>query len=220
MAQIFHPSTNTFSKVTIFGAVFILTVLLWLLYVIYRSSWVTEVTVVRQQPVPFSHQHHVAGLGIDCLYCHTSVEDSSFAGIPPTQTCMNCHSQIWTDSPMLEPVRASFRTNQSLPWTRVHDLADFVYFPHNIHVQKGVGCRDCHGDVDRMPLMWREHTLQMDWCLDCHRRAIEEPDLYPEVNRKLLSTMIEVPNLGEGVEPPPGPHPEISILTSCSTCHR
>jgi hypothetical protein len=131
---------------------------------------------------------------------------------------MNCHSQIWTNSAMLEPVRASFRTNQSLPWTRVHDVADFAYFPHNIHVQKGVACAECHGDVTKMPLMWRAHTLQMDWCLDCHRRAIADPDLYPHVNRTLLSTMTEMPN------PLLSPHStasaEISILTSCSTCHR
>ena len=109
----------------------------------------------REQPVPFSHAHHVGGLGIDCRYCHTTVETSSFANIPPTKTCMNCHSQIWNTSPTLEPVRASFRTGESIGWTRVHDLPDYVYFNHSIHVNKGVGCESCHGRVDQMPLTGR-----------------------------------------------------------------
>jgi hypothetical protein len=219
MAQIFHPSTNTFSRVTIFGAVIFLALLLWILAVLYRSSWVTEVGVVREQPVPFSHQHHVAGLGIDCLYCHTSVEDSSFAGIPPTQTCMNCHSQIWADSPMLAPVRDSFRTNRSLRWTRVHDLADFAYFNHEIHVRKGVTCRECHGDVEQMPLMWRVHSLQMEWCLECHRRYERDPAIFPAASHELLSRVVQVPNDAHR-GPSVTAHAELSILTSCSTCHR
>ena len=109
------------------------------------------------------------GLGIDCRYCHTSVETSNFAGIPPTATCMNCHRQIWTGAPMLEPVRESFKTGKSLVWNRVNDLPDFVYFNHSIHINKGVGCNTCHGPVDRMPLMYNYASLQMEWCLDCHR---------------------------------------------------
>jgi hypothetical protein len=169
MAQIFHPSTNTISKVSIFGALFILGGLTWVLDGVNRSPYVTQVGVARQQPVPFSHKHHVAGMGIHCVYCHTTVEESSFAGIPPTETCMGCHSQIWADSPVLEPVRASFRTGQSIEWVRVHDLPGFVYFDHSIHVKKGFGCETCHGRVDQMPLMWRVQTLHMEWCLDCHR---------------------------------------------------
>jgi hypothetical protein len=137
MSQVFHPSTNTISKVSIFGAVFILAGLGWLVLQIARSSYVTQAHVARPQPVPFSHKHHVAGIGIDCRYCHTTVEESAFAGIPPTKTCMNCHSQIWADSPTLEPVRESYRTDVSLEWTRVHDVADFVYFDHSIHISKG-----------------------------------------------------------------------------------
>src|SRR5438876_10304897 len=171
MTQIFHPSTNTFAKVTIFGAIFIVAGLTNLVLAWVRSPYYTEAGVAREQPVPFSHKHHVSGLGIDCRYCHTTVETSGFAGIPPTKTCMNCHSQIWTGAPMLEPVRESFRTGKSLVWNRVNDLPDFVYFNHSIHINKGVGCNTCHGPVDRMPLMYNFASLQMEWCLDCHRAA-------------------------------------------------
>src|SRR6266436_7597989 len=156
MSQIFHRSTNSLARATIFGAVFVVAALGWILYEVQGSPFVTYAGVRKPQPVPFSHQHHVTGLGIDCRYCHTSVEDSGFAGIPPTKTCMNCHSQIFANSPFLEPVRESFRSGQSIQWTRVHDLPDFVYFNHSIHVNKGVGCTTCHGQVDRMPLMMQE----------------------------------------------------------------
>ena len=169
MAQIFNPSTNTLSKASIFGAAFLVAGGLWLAASLSRSPWATSQHVIREQPVPFSHAHHVGGLGIDCRYCHTTVEVSAFAGMPPTQTCMNCHSQIWARSPMLEPVRASLKSGEPIRWTRVHDLPDFVYFDHSIHVAKGVGCATCHGQVDRMPLMWQHSTLQMEWCLECHR---------------------------------------------------
>ena len=127
----------------------------------YRSSYATGKDEIVPQPIAFSHAHHVGQLGIDCRYCHTSVENSRFAGIPPTKTCMNCHAQIWTKAPMLEPVRESFRTDKSLVWTRVNDLPDFVYFDHSIHINKGVGCNTCHGPVDRMPLMYNYASLQM-----------------------------------------------------------
>src|SRR5450631_134358 len=169
MAQIFHRSTNTFARITIFGAVFILGFLTWVFTVLDRSAYATRANQTREQPVPFSHAHHVGGLGVDCRYCHTTVETSSFANIPPTKTCMNCHSQIWNTSPTLEPVRESFRSDRSIAWTRVHDLPDFAYFDHSIHVNKGVGCETCHGRVDTMPLTYQKATLQMEWCLDCHR---------------------------------------------------
>src|SRR5579863_334111 len=133
--QIFHRSTNTISRATIYGAVFLVSVLLWALLELQRSPYITYAKVVRPQPVPFSHQHHVGGLGIDCRYCHGSVETSAFAGMPTTKVCMNCHSQIWADSPMLEPVRESYRTGKSLQWNRVHRLPDFVFFNHSIHVK-------------------------------------------------------------------------------------
>src|SRR5690606_37692461 len=129
----------------------------------------TEAGVIREQPVPFSHQHHVGDAGIDCRYCHTSVTESSFAGIPATDVCMNCHSQLWNDSPLLAPVRASYESNRPLVWTRVHTLPDHCYFDHSIHIRKGIGCTSCHGQVDEMPLMWRQESLLMGWCLECHR---------------------------------------------------
>src|SRR5262245_42678082 len=216
MAQIFHPSANTISRVSIFGAVFLLAVLLWFLLAIYRSSYVTQAGVVREQPVPFSHEHHVSGLGIDCRYCHTSVEVSSFAGIPPTKTCMNCHSQLWATSPYLEPVRESFRTGKSLEWVRVNDLPDFVYFNHSIHIKKGIGCDTCHGKVNQMPLMWQDASLAMEWCLNCHR--------HPE---EFVRPREQVFNMNYN---PPADHIEkgrklvkqyrIASLTDCTTCHR
>src|SRR6267378_2240944 len=214
--QIFHRSTNTLSRASIYGAVFIVAGLGWALMQIQRSPYVTYAGVVKLQPVPFSHQHHVTGLGIDCRYCHTSVEDSSFAGIPPTKTCMNCHSQIFANSPFLEPVRDSFRSGRSIQWTRVHDLPDFVYFNHSIHVHKGVGCTTCHGQVDRMPLMWQEQSLQMEWCLDCHRnpeRYVRPRDAVFRVDYVAPSDQLE---LGKRLVA----EYQIQKLTSCSTCHR
>ena len=166
------------SRASIYGAAILIGVLGYSLYAIALSPWYTDQNVTREQPVPFSHRHHAGELGIDCRYCHTSVEKSSFAGVPPTQTCMTCHSQIWTNSSMLEPVRASYRTNQSIAWTRVNALPDFVYFDHSIHVSKGVGC----GPPATAPwptcsLTYRaENALYMSWCLDCHRAAGE---VYP-----------------------------------------
>src|SRR5438552_5395760 len=168
MAQIFRQSSTTFFRVTIVGLALAFFGFWGVVYAIYLSPYTTGERVPRSQDVPFSHQHHVAGLGIDCRYCHTSVETSSFAGLPPTHTCMSCHSQVWTGAPMLEPVRESFRTGKSLVWNRVNDLPDFVYFNHSIHINKGVGCNTCHGPVDRMPLMYNFASLQMEWCLDCH----------------------------------------------------
>lgn len=169
MTQIFHRRSNALIRGFLIFCTISLILATWLGNVFVRSAYMTRADVVRDQPVPFSHAHHVAGLGIDCRYCHTSVEKSSIAGMPSTETCMGCHSQIWRDSPLLEPVRDSYRTGKPLAWTRVHDLPDFVYFNHSIHVAKGVACQSCHGDVDRMPLMRQVTPLHMDWCLDCHR---------------------------------------------------
>jgi len=216
MPQIFHRSTNTFSKVSIFGSVFILGFLLWLFGAWSRSSWATQAGVAREQPIPFSHAHHVGDVGLDCRYCHTSVETSSFANIPPTKTCMNCHSQIWNSSPALEPVRESFRTDRSIAWTRVHDLPDFAYFNHSIHVNKGIGCETCHGRIDKMPLTWQKSSLQMEWCLDCHRH----PEQYVRPREAVFQMGYEPPGDQETLGQQLVKEYKIQSLTSCSTCHR
>jgi hypothetical protein len=169
MAQIFDRSSNALARASLVLTGLIVIALGFTLDQLQRSPWVTRQGQRADQPVPFSHKHHVQGLGIQCQYCHTSVEKSSYAGIPPTKTCMNCHSQIWTNAGLLEPVRHSWATGESITWTRVHDLPDFAYFNHEIHVNKGMGCSSCHGRVDEMPIMYAQNTLQMEWCLNCHR---------------------------------------------------
>ena len=169
MSQIFDRSSNSLARASLVLTGLIVIALGVTLDQLQRSPWVTRQGQRPDQPVPFSHKHHVQGLGLQCQYCHVTVEKSSYAGIPPTKTCINCHAQIWTNAELLEPVRQSWATGESLPWIKVHDLPDFVYFSHEIHVHKGVGCASCHGRVDQMPLMYAENTLQMEWCLDCHR---------------------------------------------------
>ncbi len=169
MAQVFDRSSNALARASLVLTGLIVIALGVTLNELQRSPWVTKQGQRPDQPIPFSHKHHVEGLGLQCQYCHTSVEKSSYAGIPPTKTCINCHAQIWTNAELLEPVRESWATGQSIQWIRVHDLPDFVYFNHEIHVNKGIGCASCHGRVDEMPLMYQENTLQMEWCLNCHR---------------------------------------------------
>jgi hypothetical protein len=218
MAQIFHPSTNTISKVSIFGGLLVLAALALFGGEILRSPYVTQAYVARNQPVPFSHKHHVADDGIDCRYCHTSVEESSFAGVPPTKTCMNCHSMIWADSPMLEPVRESFETDQSLEWVRVNDLPDFVYFNHDIHVAKGIGCSTCHGRVDEMPLTWRTESLYMRWCLDCH----EQPERFLRPLDQVFNMQWTPPpdQLERGRQYIRERQIDVKRVIDCYTCHR
>ena len=216
MAQLFRREANTVARVSIAGALLALIAVAFLVTGFNLSAYNYRVGVPREQPVPFSHRHHVSGLGIDCRYCHTSVEVSAFAGIPPTETCITCHSQIWAQSPMLEPVRSSYRTGESLHWTRVHDLPGFVYFNHSIHVNKGIGCSTCHGRVDQMPLMWKVNNLQMGWCLDCHRQ--------PEKFIRPREAVFQM-----DYTPPPNQH-ELGVklvreynvhkLDDCYTCHR
>lgn len=218
MAQIFRPKANTIARVVIFGAVFIVAALFGLGLAVVRSPYVTGVGIAPRQPVPFSHEHHVAGLGIDCRYCHTSVENEAFAGLPSTETCMTCHSQLWTNAEMLAPVRESLQTGTPLRWIRVHDLPDFVFFNHSIHVSKGVGCVSCHGRIDRMPLTWQVHALHMRWCLDCHRaperyvrprERVFDPDWQPPQDQFALGVrLVEAYGIRK--------HP----LTDCSICHR
>ena len=215
MSQIFKPSTNTLAKVTLFGALFFVLLSVWILVSLNRSAYATRQTIIRAQPVPFSHDHHTEAMGISCLYCHTSVEESAFAGVPPTATCMNCHKLIWNDSPMLEPVRESFRTGEPIQWARVNDLPDFVYFNHSIHVTKGMGCVTCHGRVDKMPLLRQAVSLQMEWCLECHRAPqdfvrprseILNMEWVADDQSVLGAQLVEEYN--------------IQSLLSCSVCHR
>lgn len=220
MPQIFHRAFNTVSLVTIYGSVFLLALLGWALSVFARSPYATGVGITREQPIPFSHAHHVNELGIDCRYCHTSVEDSHQAGIPPTKTCMNCHQQIWVGSEMLAPVRESYRTGKSIEWNRVHRVGDFAYFNHSIHVAKGIGCASCHGRIDHMHLVRQENTLLMEWCLDCHR----QPEKHVRPRDQIYNMNFTPRDAGYGSQEEMGAELvkkyEIRTKQSCNTCHR
>jgi len=216
MPQIFRRSANTLARASIVGTLLVIGGLIGLLIAIGQSSYVTRAQEYIEQPIQFSHLHHAGDDGIDCRYCHTSVETAAFAGIPPTKTCMNCHWQIWSTAPILEPVRASFRDDTPLRWIRVHDLPDFVYFNHSIHVKKGVGCETCHGRVDEMPLMLQEHSLQMEWCLTCHRTPEQYVRPRSEVFTMGYSPPVPQSELGPQLVKEYG----IQSLTSCSVCHR
>jgi len=223
--QFFPSKANTIARATIVTGLLTVVALGGLGTAMYRSPFVTQVGTAREQVVPFSHRHHVGGLGIDCRYCHTSVEESSFAGIPPTETCMTCHSQVWTGAAMLQPVRDSWLNDEPLEWTRVHDTPDFVFFDHSIHINKGMGCTECHGQVDEMPLTWKENTMHMQWCLECHRAPEKhirpkdavfdmhwDPDNYKETEGKERSEfgpeLVEAYNI------------KTMQLQNCSICHR
>lgn len=184
--------------------------------IVMRSDYVTGANTNVTQPVQFSHAHHVGGLGIDCRYCHTTVEQSSFANIPPTKTCMNCHSQIWVTSPYLEPIRSSWRTGESIQWTRVNNLPDFVFFNHSIHIKKGVGCETCHGRLDQMPGIYQAQSLQMEWCLDCHR----QPQKYVRPREAVVTMGYQPAKSQAELGPELVKAYDIKSLTSCSTCHR
>jgi len=221
LAQIFGKSSNSFARATLVCGVLGFFGLWGVGYALYRSPYTTEVNVPLIQPVPFSHQHHVAGLGIDCRYCHTSVEKSSFAGLPPTETCMTCHSQIWKDAPLLAPVRESFATGQPIRWNRVNQTPDFVFFNHSIHVQKGIGCSSCHGPVDEMPITWKAKSLYMRWCLDCH--SAPERNLRPQSQVFDMHWNAPPDQARRGKELAAAYHistNRLQQLTDCSMCHR
>jgi hypothetical protein len=194
MAQVFDRSSNALARASLVLTGLIVIALGVGLNSLQRSPWVTRQGQRPDQPVPFSHKHHVEGLGLQCQYCHTSVEKSSYAGIPPTKTCINCHAQIWTNAELLEPVRHSWATGESINWIKVHDLPDYVYFNHEIHVNKGIGCASCHGRVDQMPLMYQQNTLQMEWCLNCHRN--------PAVNLRPTSEIYNMAWAGPSTDKP------------------
>lgn len=218
-AQLFKPSHNTLARLSLLVVVFGAAGFLGFMDILHRSPYVRYTKVRREQPVPFSHKHH-ANMGIDCRYCHTSVEVSGFANVPPTKTCMNCHNILFNESEMLAPVRDSFASGESLEWTRVHDLPDFVYFNHAIHVNKGIGCATCHGRVDTMPLMWREKPLFMKWCLDCHRDPaanVRPPD-------KIFDMAFDPASLSraerEQLVADYGIDHANNRMTNCTICHR
>lgn len=181
------------------------------------TAYTHDLRVAIDQPAPFSHKHHVSELGIDCRYCHTSVEKGPFAGIPATETCYTCHNQIWTNSPLLEVVRESYRTNTPIYWSRVYNVPDFVYFDHSIHVAKGVSCYTCHGRIDHQNLTAKETAMEMLWCLDCHRNPeanvrpkseIFNPDYHRPSHSELGRQLVEKYGIVK------------EQLTNCSICHR
>lgn len=216
MAQIFRPSANTLVRVAIVGAILMAATTLAVAYIMDRGPWNTGVRVAPEQPIEFSHKHHVKDDGIDCRYCHTGVETSGYAGLPPTETCMTCHSQIWTNATVTAPIRESWATGKSIEWVRVHDLPDFVYFNHSIHINKGIGCSTCHGQVNEMPLMYKVNTLNMNWCLNCHRqpeRFIRPRDQVFNIDYQYPANQLE---LGRKLVA----QYHVHSLTDCVTCHR
>jgi hypothetical protein len=218
MAQIFRRSSNTIARITVVCGVLAPFGLAWATYVVYWSPWTTRVGEEIPQPVPFSHKHHVQDDGIDCRYCHTSVEKSGFAGIPSTEICMTCHSQLWTQAPALAPVRESLATGERLRWNRVHDLPDFVFFDHSIHVAKGIGCSTCHGRVDEMPLTSKQQSLYMKWCLDCH----SDPAQLIRPRSEVFNMAWQPPSTQhiDGAKLLRQYHVDPTTLQDCSTCHR
>lgn len=182
MAQIFHPGFNTLAKLSLFLVVVGPVALICTASAISRSPHNTKVLAPQDQPIPFSHEHHVTELGIDCRYCHSNVEKSAHATVPATETCMSCHSQIWTNSPLLEPLRESYRTNTPLKWTQLNKVPEFVYFNHSIHINRGLNCNICHGPVQQMQLAYKGKAFFMIWCLNCHRN----PENYVNDRDKLF----------------------------------
>jgi hypothetical protein len=217
MAAIFGPSANLWAKLALLfvSAMAVAVVIFWWIWP--RTEYARHMRSVVKQPVPFSHQHHVSGLGLDCRFCHSSVEVSANAGLPPTHTCMTCHSQIWTNAALLAPVRESFAHETPIVWRQVTDVPDYVYFNHSIHIAKGVGCASCHGDIASMPLTYKDKSMTMQFCLDCHRNP--GPNLRPreaiydtEWRRNTdtpsptaLMALYHIPDRN---------------LTDCSLCHR
>lgn len=216
MPQVFGPRANTYAHLSIVGAVLLVVAILAAAFGYVRSPWVTAVGAAPEQPVPFSHKHHVTDDGIDCRYCHTSVETSSFAGMPDTKTCMNCHSQIFSQSPALAPVRESFATGKPIAWTRVNRLPDYVYFNHSIHVQKGVGCVSCHGRIDEMPATAKAESLQMQFCINCHRA----PQNQIRPRDQVFNLSWQPPADEAAFRAELAQKYQVESKLSCSTCHR
>ena len=217
MPQLFTPRANLAIRLALLLGIVLIVAGVWVWYGLARSAYIDKQGITLDQPIPFSHRHHVNDLGIDCRYCHRSVETSSFAGMPASSVCMGCHSQVWSDQPMLAPLRASYANDRPIRWRRVHDLPDYVYFNHSIHVNKGVACVRCHGRIDRMSLTAKAHALDMTWCLDCHRNP--GPKLLPR------DAVFQMPPSEQASAD--DPHKLLGALkirsvgmTDCTTCHR
>ena len=220
LPQIFSPSADTWLRVVLVGGLVVVAGAGAAGAGLVRNPFITQVGWVQDQPVPFSHRHHAGELGIDCRYCHTGAETRADAGLPPTHTCMTCHSQLWTDAPALAPVRQSYATGQPLVWNRVAQLPDYVYFDHHVHVANGVACVECHGRIDQMPLTWRAEPFTMDFCVDCHThpaKAFRPPAMvtrmdWSGVDKDVLRQYGIRIAAHKGVDP--------TRLTNCETCHR
>jgi hypothetical protein len=236
MPQVFPKSMNPIARIMLLSIPVIAASTGVALAAFFRSDYVTGRNEIVDQPIPFSHLHHVSQLGIDCRYCHTAVESSAHAGIPPTKTCMNCHQQVWNGADLLDPLRKSYATETPIAWTKVHNVPHYTYFNHSIHVGKGVGCVSCHERIDQMPLVYQSKTLLMEWCLDCHR--------HPEKNLRPKSEVFNLgwtpahgttdtdgkkygPAEGTGTQAELGRHlkekylvRDEKTLTNCSICHR
>ncbi len=214
---IFGPRANMWMNLALIGTAGLFAMLLLAIWVVPVMGYNTQERYTPEQPVPFSHRHHVGGLGLDCRYCHTSVEISQNAGIPPTETCMTCHSQIWTNAAILAPVRQSLAENRPLRWSAVYELPDYVYFDHSIHIAKGVGCTECHGPIGDMALTWKATTLYMSWCLSCHRDPA--PHLRP-LNQVFNPFWKRTPDTPSGKQLMAAYHIHPETLSDCSVCHR
>ncbi len=217
MPQIFPPNANTFAKWAVVGGGVFVVLLLTSLPILARTVN-NAVAVPVEQPVAYPHNLHVAQLGIDCRYCHTSVEVAPFANVPPTETCMTCHSQVRVGAPALEVVAESWALDVPIAWNRVHDLPEFVYFNHSAHVNNGVGCSTCHGRIDQMTQIWKAEPMTMGWCLECHRA----PERFVRPRSEVFNMAYEPPSeqLVLGTELVAAYHINTEKLPQCSTCHR
>ncbi len=219
LPQLFAPGADAVFRLALLVCVAGLVGVLFAASAFSRSNYVTGVGIAREQPVPFSHKHHSGELGIDCRYCHEQAEYLETAGIPPTWTCMTCHSQIWTNSAMLAPVRESLARNMPLVWNRLNELPSYVYYNHSIHIQKGIGCTSCHGAIDSMQLTYRANAFQMEFCLDCHRH----PERFVRRQGEVWNMEWTPPADQDKIGPQLVAEYHIAgpgRLTDCSICHR
>jgi hypothetical protein len=218
MSQLFTPATNAWARLSLLAIILVLVIILAFLYAYDQSPYTrAPVGIAVEQPVRFSHRLHSDRLNIECLYCHSTAEQSSYGGIPDTHTCMSCHSQIATYSELLEPVRTSYTTGERLEWERVHDLAAHVHFNHSIHVQSGFACETCHGPVDQMPVVWQAVNMTMDWCLECHW----EPERFIRPADEVYTFGYEAPEnqLELGLQLVEQNDIDVDRLDNCSVCH-